>query len=465
MSDSTPKIQRVQVLFKTGLDAAQKSNHDYAIQMIKECCQLEPENLRFRKTLREIERRKFGGDPSKVGRMVVTKNGPIRTRAAMAKAKSQWTHVLEVCEEAFVNNPWDVAAAEHAADAAEHLGLRELAEWQLESVIPQANDAAFFRHLAHIHEINEHWQKAILAWERVYKLNPNDQEAKRQINSLSASATIARSGLNEAIHKSAEGTSGPEVFVADPEELKHNALAPEERLQKEIQAEPSRIGLYLELAEHYKLQSRLDDAYKILNLGVNNNPEDSILHTALAEIQILRLEKFRDIYLRKAEADPTDTNSRAKADQAQQKLNEYELRELQRLIESQPGNASLCYKLGLCLARSGRHEQAIAELQKVARSDANLKAEALLHAGKSFEAKGVLKLAERTYADALKALEATDPNNLEMLNDLHYSLGKVAEAMGNLQAAEEHYNEVAANDYGFKDVAERLRNLNQGPPA
>jgi tetratricopeptide (TPR) repeat protein len=455
----------VQVLFKTGLDAAQKNNYDYAIQMIKECCQLEPENLRFRKTLREIERRKFGGDPSKVGRMVVTRNGPIRTRAAMAKAKSQWTHVLEVCEEAFVNNPWDVAAAEHAADAAEHLGLKELAEWQLESVIPQANDAGFFRHLAHIHEINDHWQKAILAWERVHKINPNDQEAKRQINALSASATIARSGLTEAINKIADSSSGPEAFVADAEELKHNALAPEERLQKEIQTDPQRVGPYLELADHYKLQSRLDEAYKVLNLGVNNNPDDSILHTALAEIQILRLQKFRDLHMRKAEADPTDTSSRAKADQAQQKLNEYEIKELQRRIDLHPTDVSLCYKLGVCLARAGQHQQAIAEFQKAARAEPNLKPQALFHAGKSFEANGVLKLAERTYADALKALEATDPDNLEMLNDLHYSLGKVAEAMGNLQAAEEHYNEVAANDYGFKDVAQRLRNLNQGPPA
>ncbi len=45
------------------------------------------------------------------------------------------------------------------------------------------------------------------------------------------------------------------------------------------------------------------------------------------------------------------------------------------------------------------------------------------------------------------------------MNSLHYRLGRVSEAMGNPQAAEEHYNEVAANDYGYLDVAQRLRSL------
>ncbi len=38
-------------------------------------------------------------------------------------------------------------------------------------------------------------------------------------------------------------------------------------------------------------------------------------------------------------------------------------------------------------------------------------------------------------------------------------------AQGNLAIAEEHFNEVAANDYSFRDVAERLRQLSQKPEA
>jgi len=36
---------------------------------------------------------------------------------------------------------------------------------------------------------------------------------------------------------------------------------------------------------------------------------------------------------------------------------------------------------------------------------------------------------------------------------------RVLEPFEQLQEAEEHYNEVAANDFGYKDVARRLRDI------
>jgi tetratricopeptide (TPR) repeat protein len=460
---NTPRSQRAEVLFKTGVDAAQKSNYDYAIQMIRESCKLEPDNLRYRKTLREIERRRFNNDPAKVSRMVVTKNGPIRTRAKMAKAQSQWAHVLDVCEEAFVNNPWDVAAAEHASEAAEKLGLKETCEWLLEAVATQANDADFFRRLAYVYELNEHWQKAIQAWERVYKLNPHDQDAKRQINALSASATIQKAGLNESIQKKPEQATTAETLAEEAEELKLQALSPEERLLKEIQEQPQRVGPYLELNDHYKMQNRLDEAEKVLALGLKNNPNDALIQSAHAEVQIARIRKSLDSWTKKSEANPADASARAKVDQLKSMLAEYVIKEIRRCIDLRPDDMGLHLKLGKCLSSARQFDPAIGEFQKVARSEPSLKAEALLEAGKAFEANNVFKLAERSYQEALKALEADDPENLARLNDLHYRLGLVSESMGNLKAAEEHYNEVASNDYSYADVAQRLRNLNQGP--
>ncbi len=75
----------------------------------------------------------------------------------------------------------------------------------------------------------------------------------------------------------------------------------------------------------------------------------------------------------------------------------------------------------------------------------------------AFEAKNLPKLAERNYTEALTGLDADDQ---ALFNDLHYRLGLLAEGQGNVKAAEEHYNEVAANDFGYKDVATRLGNLN-----
>ena len=196
-------------------------------------------------------------------------------RARSARSKGKHAHALEICEEAFTHNPWDTSTAREASEAAEAAGYLALAEWYMESVQAQAKDAEFFRHAAHVHEKNEHWQKAIACWEQVKKLDPNDESANRQINSLSASATIKRAGLDEALDKRAKpAVETSEELEAKLERLKQEQLSPEDRWHKEIQENPNQIWPYLNLAEHHRNRSQLDAAEKILAQGLKANPKD-----------------------------------------------------------------------------------------------------------------------------------------------------------------------------------------------
>jgi len=146
-SDSDlPDRQKAKTFFQYGNDAALKSNLDYAIEMYKQACRLAPDNLSYRQALRGVQRRKFNNDPSKVGMLVGARNQLIRMRARSPRSKGNFAHVLDVCEEAFTHNPWDIAAAREASEAAEQLGFLILAEWYIESVQAQAKDADFFRH-------------------------------------------------------------------------------------------------------------------------------------------------------------------------------------------------------------------------------------------------------------------------------------------------------------------------------
>jgi tetratricopeptide (TPR) repeat protein len=72
--------------------------------------------------------------------------------------------------------------------------------------------------------------------------------------------------------------------------------------------------------------------------------------------------------------------------------------------------------------------------------------EALYQAGLRLEANGALELAARIYRQALKSLEPDDQGNFIVL---HYRLGRVAEALGRREEAEEHYNQVAATDQSY----------------
>ena len=83
-----------------------------------------------------------------------------------------------------------------------------LAQWFVETVQAVTKDVDFIKFAAHIHEVNESWQKAIGCWEQIKKLHPNDQDANRQINALSAAGTIKRAGLEDALDKRRRGRRG-----------------------------------------------------------------------------------------------------------------------------------------------------------------------------------------------------------------------------------------------------------------
>jgi tetratricopeptide (TPR) repeat protein len=457
-AESDVDLQKAKTFFQYGNEAAQKSNYDYAIDMYRQACKLAPGQLIYRQSLRGAQRRKFNNDPAKVGMLAGARNQPIRMRARSARSKGQYNHALEICEEAFANNPWDIATAREAAEAAEQFNLKPLAVWFVESVWAQAKDADFFRFAAHIYERSELWQKAINAWEQVKKFDPNDENANRQINSLSANATIKKGGFDEAVEnrgKHAE-TEASESKDARVERLKQEQLSPEERWLKEIQENPNQVWPYLNLAEHYRNRNQLEPAEKILAQGLKSNAKEPMLLQAYAEVQMSRMKKAIESWTQRLKERPDDETARAKLDQISSLYREYKIKELRRRVALSPEDANLRFQLGTSLAKAGQHDQAIAEFQQC-RNTPTLKVQALYQVGLSFEANGALKLADRAYRDALKGLESEDTTNF---NALHYRLGRVAEAMGNNEIAEEHYNEVAANDYAYQDVAQRLRNLN-----
>lgn len=454
---SSAEQRKAETFFQYGSDAVQKNNYDYAIQMYREACKLVPTSLPYRQALRHAQRKKFGNDATKVSHIAMARNQPIKLRARASKSKGNWTYVLELLEEAFVNNPWDIGASMDAAEACENLGAHDVAQWLLESVSQQAgDDVKFLRFLAIVYENNENFQKSINCWERVKKLDPSDEDAIRKINGLSASATIARSGLGEAISRQQPGEL---MSTADAEEYKYQALSPEERLLRDIQKEPDQVRAYLELADYYRGQLKLEDAEKILSKARKQFPEDEVVHLEYAEIQISRLRQAIDTWARRVQTHPDDEEAPGKLEKLKSMLRDYEIKEFKRRLKNRPDDARLAFQLGQRYAEAERHDEAIAMFQQ-ARNSPEYKVRALVEAGLSFEANGVLKLAERSFQEALKHANAEDST---VMNDIHYNLGRIAESMGNHVLAEEHYNEVAANDYSYRDVAQRLKNLNRRP--
>lgn len=460
----SPESQKARTFFQYGNEAAMKSNFDYAITMYRQACKIVPGNLMYRQALRGIQRRKFQNDPKKVGMLVGMKIQPILMQAKSARGKGKHPEAIELCEEAFAHNPWDVGAARVAAEAAEGMEHGDLAQWLLDSVqeiAAKGKDSDFFKFAAGIYEANENWAKAIACWELVKKFSPNDQDANRKINALSAASTIKRAKLDDALDQHAqvkpvEDTA--ESMQAKLDKLKLEQLTPEQRLIKEIVGDPTAMHAYVELSDIYKQRGELDKAEKVLAKGVKANPQDQGLMQILEDTQIARLKRAIAHQKQKVQEHPEETVHQVKLDELNGMLDKYEIQAYRRRVKLHPEDPRVHHDLGLILARTGAHDEAIPEFQQAARLStiASAKIQSLLQMGLSFEANGAPKLAERNYKEGIKALEPEDKDNFLAL---HYRLGRVAETLGNREAAEEHYNEVAAADYTYLDVADRLRRL------
>ena len=219
----------------------------------------------------------------------------------------------------------------------------------------------FLKYAARVFEDNESWAKAIQCWEMVKKLHPNDQDANRQINALSASSTIKRAKLDDALDERAAAATAaptPETMAADLERLKHEQLSPEQRLVKDILADPKAVHAYLDLAEIYRRHSDFDKAEKVLAKGLKANAGDPGLQAVYEDTQISRLKRAIDAQSQRVLQHPEETAHKAKFDQLTEMLNKYEVEAYRRRAKVHPDDASVQLQLGKVLARIGDHDSA-----------------------------------------------------------------------------------------------------------
>src|SRR6516162_2243161 len=108
-----------------------KGDFDYGIQLLLSCCKLDPANLIYRQALRQTEKAKYKNNMRGSGFSFLT-NTAAKHRTKSAVRSGEYLKALEYGEEALTRNPWDVAIQMLMAEAAEALGLMDLAVWSLE---------------------------------------------------------------------------------------------------------------------------------------------------------------------------------------------------------------------------------------------------------------------------------------------------------------------------------------------
>jgi tetratricopeptide (TPR) repeat protein len=439
-------------------------NHDYAINLLTLCCQIDPANVLYRQSLRRAQKEKYGNN-LRGSRFAFLTTPRTKARVKAAKSGRDYLRVLELGEAVLTKNPWDVGTQMDMAEAFDALGLVDLAVFTLDQARQKSpKDATLNRALARLFEKRGDFQKAIALWQMVQEADPKDVEAAHKAMHLAASETIARGKYEEVASgtKTSPALGGIEAQAVSKQDKLAKEAGP---LEKRIEANPTEPSLYLQLADVFLKHGQDDRARAALQQGLGPTGNHFTLQLKLMELEVQPFRKnleLTDAKLKKlrekvaagqdVDDDPSEDDLvKARARLAKEVANR-ELDILRTRADRFPADTGHRLDLGIRLLKADKLDEAITELQQAKRDD-KTKARAAMYAGVAFRRRNNWKLAQRNFEEALQLLPASDE---AARKETLYQLATGSADAGDLARAVDLGHELANLDFGYKGIGDLL---------
>jgi tetratricopeptide (TPR) repeat protein len=446
--------------FKKGNEAMVKQNWDYAIEMHGQAVKLDPGNLVFRQTLRGCERRKFpkGTGAKMAGMRLMGVKGAIKK----ARLTKNWTALDQAAEEGLTLVPWDSELNSDAGEATANLGFTDVAvqcyRWAVES---DPNNKVLLKSLGSLLEQKGEFLDAIKFWERVFKLDPLDMEARSKITQLNASSVIRDGDFEEEDGKKKE-RSIEDIRKAIGKQTSASAAADgpgqseEADLQRAIRKDPDNKDAYIKLGDYYRRAGKLEDAGGMYQKALDLSGGDPNIREQLEDVELDLMRKSVELAKANAAKKSGDEDADAQAKAQATELLKREVETYRARVERHPNDIKLKFTLGERFYKLKMYTQAI-PLFQAAVQDNRLEGQSLLLLAKCFinDKKGIL--ARKQLEKAIPKLNAIEHRDAFL--DAHYYLGRLCEEAKEYDKAGEHYSEVLAVDYEYKDALKRLEGL------
>ncbi|MBL8864756.1 MAG: tetratricopeptide repeat protein [Planctomycetia bacterium] len=461
----TPDQRRIAIEnFDRARQVMANGDFDYAIQLLLTCCKIDPGNFGFRQLLRRAQKEKYGNN-LRGSRFAFLSTPRMKARVKAAKASGDYVKVLEYAEQVLGKNPWDTGTQMDMAEAFDALGLLDLAVFSLDQARQKdPRNATLNRALARLFEKRGDFQKAIVLWQLVKEVAPNDVEASHKAKDLAASETIARGKYQESV----DGTKPSPILDKIEQQTtdKVDKLTREtEAIQKRIEADPTEPSLYLQLALAFRKAGQEERARATLQQGLGPTGNHFSLQLELMELDLIPLRKNLDITESKIKAkrerrDPDDVFDDGPTEEELVKLRAKQVKEInareigifRTRADRTPADLSLRLELGTRLLKADLIDEAIAELQH-ARRDEKIKGMAALYLGLCFRRRANWRLAQRNFEEALQSLSSGDELARK---EVLFQLATGSAEIGEVQRAIDLGHELANMDFSFRNIGKLL---------
>ena len=444
---SQKKREQLQQLFARGSEQMSKGNYDYAGNIyFSECVRQDPGNPIYAKTFLANLRKKYG-EKKKTTRSLITTGKQMVADAR--KPESQFRAGIETLK----SNPWDVETLISTGEACESLGHIESAIAYYQAAVdadPQhigANTVC----CAALRETAD-YDGAIACVQRILKQRPDDPDARKLLNNISADKAIHQGKY--ATGSSRDTLESAETSIPETEDVMGRPLTVEEQIERRIAKNPQDIANYTELAQWYYKHSewiKAEECYARAVKVSNNAPE---MVERLLESQKKRLYaetlRMKEEYERHPQEELKTVFFAIR--------NQYETKSMelaQHRVGYYPNHTGYRYDYGILLQRNGQVKEAIAEFQ-LAKAEAARKGDCLLALGQCFQMIKQYKLAMTHYQEAVTTLEPGE-NKKKAL----YLAMKLAMTLEDYDLAESYGHQLATIDFSYRGLGDMLDQIAQ----
>jgi len=444
------------VLYTKAIEAAQRENNDYAIDLFNQALAKEPSFYEGRKALRVAQFKKAASSGGGFFKKMLNVGGssPLLAKAKLAQ-NSNPAEAIALAEQILNTDPNSSAAHNIIVEAAGALELPRTVALSYETLAknsPKDKNLAieFAQAVAAIGE-GSRAEKILTDLMQEF---PLDAELSKALKNLSARKTMTEGGY-DAIEK---GNASYRDILRDKKQAVE--LEQEKRVQKtedvaerliteyesRLPNEPDNLKLVRQLAELYTQKNQFDRALEFYD-RIKNSPmgNDPSLDQAIVKTAVRRFD-HQIAQLNPAAADHAEQVAKINAEKLA-----FQTAECQKRVEKYPTDLAIRFEMGVLYFQSGKIGEAIQEFQK-AQGNPHKRLTAMSYLAQCFAKRKMFDLAARTLQNAIKEKPGFDDEK----KDLIYNLGSVLEAMGKKEEAVDQFKIIYEADISYKDVAAKV---------
>lgn len=435
--------------FENGRKAMERRDWNYGVECLSTAVRLQPDELEYRKQMHRCSRRKHKAAGT-VSRMDTVKIAAIKSRLLTAQVRDDWVSLDHLAEEVLSIDPWDASMYAHIGQAAIKAGRQDLAKYSYTSAVKiERENPVYLRALGGVLQANGEYEAAKACFSQLRATDSTGRVAEELIRAVDVASLINEQGYQDA-QKSRDVENGRGFDAAATQTQEDSVAATND---EQVNTPHSRLVAFVTLAEDHVQRGQLATAIEGYKQALGIAPQNQSIRTRMEDVELAFLRGRAVAGQASAKQNPTCDRRRAAATELLTQLTSRELQILSARVERDPSDLMQTFRLADLYRRASQMADAIPLFQKVCASP-ELQIEALIGLGECWVRSNQAESGRKQLELALKNIDReAKPNAFKLA---HYWLGRVYEHRGESTLAVNHYAEIVAVDFQFRDVATRL---------